>query len=168
MKKLIIAFLGFLLLYGIFYFYGDTWRSCFFDGESHLSDYIAQEQEFNPAQGVILEIGNAVVETELAVTYEARTIGLSGRDTLPDNTGMLFVYDQPDYYQFWMPDMHFSLDMIWFDTNFSVVDITRNATPESFPQKFTPKAPAQFVLEVPAGYAQEKGIEVGMNASIRQ
>jgi len=163
MKRVIVAFLGFLLLYGIFYFFGDTLRQYFVTAENE-----SIIQDFDPSEGVVIDIADATVHAELALTNDTQKIGLSGRSELPQDTGMLFVYDHPDMYAFWMPDMHFALDIIWLDANMMVVDVSRNVTPESFPDKFTPRIPAQFVLEVAAGYAQEKGIVIGTQAVVHQ
>ena len=113
---------------------------------------------------VTMEIGNATVDAELALTPDRQSRGLSGRPTLEEGEGMLFVYTEPDYYNFWMPGMNFALDIIWFNQDFVVVDITENVTPDSFPQKYTSSIPAQFILEVPSGYAKQHGIVVGTQA----
>ena len=47
--------------------------------------------------------------------------------TFPDGVGMLFVFNSPGQYSFWMKDMHFPLDMVWIDSDKIVADISRNA-----------------------------------------
>ena len=78
---------------------------------------------------------------------------------------MLFIFPTPAPRAFWMKDMRFALDIIWIGSDLRVVDITENALPESYPATFSPRAPAQFVLEVPAGlvprYRIRPGMEVG-------
>jgi len=163
MKRVILGFIGFMLLYGIFYFYADEIRSLFYGtSESEVLE------NFDLSKGVLLDVGDATIHAELALTNEEKTQGLSGRSSLPKDTGMLFVYTRSDIYKFWMPNMNFALDIVWFDSNFMVVDISRNVTPESFPETFSSRIPAQFVLEVGAGYAAEKGIEVGQVALLHQ
>ena len=127
----------------------------------------AMSEEIFEAGFVTMEIGNAQVKAELALTPDTQSKGLSGRPTLHDGEGMLFVYTKPDYYSFWMPGMNFPLDIIWFNQDFVVVDITENVTPESFPQKYTSSIPAQFVLEVPSGYAIKNNIKVGTQAFLQ-
>ena len=76
---------------------------------------------------------------------------------------MLFVFQMPAIYRFWMPDMHFPLDMIWIN-NGKVVDISANVTTTfdaANPTFYTPKSPAKDVLEVNAGYSAAHGIEPG-------
>ncbi len=112
-------------------------------------------------------LGNTIVSAEVVRTTEERARGLSGRMTLPDGDGMLFVFSEPDRYGFWMLDMHFAIDMIWFDAELHVVDVTENATPDSYPKVFRPNTPAQYVLEVPAGFVQHHTVLVGTQAVVQ-
>ena len=113
-----------------------------------------------------VKINSEIVTVELATTVEQRSRGLSGRDGLKEGEGMLFVFDKPDRHGFWMKDMLFSLDMIWIGKNFTVVDITRNAAPESYPEIFRPKNPVKYVLEVSSGWAEDHDIKIGTSVDI--
>lgn len=101
---------------------------------------------------------------EIVRTSEEFARGLSGHAPLAENEGMLFLFDQPDRYSFWMPDMRFAIDIIWIGSDWRIVDISHNVTPESYPEVFTPSAPAQYVLEVPADSAERYGWKVGEEA----
>lgn len=116
---------------------------------------------------VVVKVGDAVVQAEVSKTQIEIATGLSGRETLDEGKGMLFVYSEPDYYGYWMPNMNFALDIIWLSADFVVVDVTENVTPESFPQTFKPLLPAQYVLEVPSGYAQKMNINIGTQAVLQ-
>lgn len=107
-----------------------------------------------------IAIGNARVEAEIADTPEARKQGLAGQSDLPPNAGMLFVFDKPDHYQFWMQGMLISLDVVWISADQEVVDLTPNVPPD-YPKHFTSRSPAQYVLEVPAGFVKQNGISIG-------
>ncbi|MEI6494708.1 MAG: DUF192 domain-containing protein [bacterium] len=111
-------------------------------------------------------VGNSVIELEIADTVLKRAKGLSGRKQLAENTGLLFIFDDPGYPSFWMKDMHFDIDIIWLDENWQVVDITSNLSPKTFPHSFYPKAPTKYVIEIPAGEAGKRGIEIGSKLSI--
>lgn len=123
-------------------------------------------------------INGASIKVELAQTEAERGLGLSGHKPLADNEGMLFIFDKPMTYAFWMKDMLFPLDMVWIapspsprtvleeapkDRPFSgrIVDITHNAKPESFPETFSPVTPAQYVLEVNADISQKNNWVIG-------
>lgn len=109
-----------------------------------------------------LKIDGLNLNVDLADTSEKRTIGLSGRKQMKDNQGMLFAFDSPGFYSFWMKDMNFPIDIIWISKNLKIVDLTENVEPSSFPQKFESKEMAQYVLEVNAGWVADHKIEKGM------
>jgi|SRR3989338_4612398 len=108
-----------------------------------------------------LQIGTSTIMVEVVDTKEKRDKGLSGRERLPKGEGMLFVFEEPNFYTFWMPDMRFAIDIIWISSEKRVVDITPGVPPDSYPQLFSPEEPAQYVLEVPAGVVMKEGWGVG-------
>lgn len=100
---------------------------------------------------------------ELAKTPNEQKMGLSGRDSMPQGHGMLFVFETESRWGFWMNDMRFSLDIIWFDSNRQVVFIEQNlqpCSPQSCPT-YVPTANALYVLEVNAGFVQVHGVALG-------
>lgn len=103
----------------------------------------------------LLVINNLPIQIELADTPEKRNLGLSGRENLPPRTGMLFTFDQPGKWGFWMKDMHFPIDIIWLDGNYRPIHAAESITPQSYPKTFYPPAPATYVLEINAGEWQE-------------
>ena len=113
----------------------------------------------------VITIGGVGVEIELAQTPRERERGLSQREKLAENQGMLFVFDKPDLHSFWTKEMEFPIDIIWIGENRNIVDIARNATPESFPQTFLPKSPALYVLEVNADWTTKNNIMIGASVS---
>lgn len=113
--------------------------------------------------GPYLDIGGTYVSVELATTTPAIKKGLSERDTLEENSGMLFVFKKPDIYRFWMPNMRFPLDIIWIHEG-KIVSIDHNVPNDFDPAKpvfYTPTSPAEHVLEVNAGYALSHNINPG-------
>ena len=114
--------------------------------------------------GSVVQIGEAAFRVDLAVTGAERSQGLSSRATLEPDTGMLFVYDSDGPRTFWMPDMHFPLDMIWIRSDCIVTGVTANVPnpPENTPREGLPKypsdGPVRFVLEINAGQAASHGI----------
>ena len=117
--------------------------------------------------GDTLAIRDATVHIETVSTPEAMHRGLSGRTSLPDGAGMFFVFEKSDYFGIWMPDMHFPIDVLWFDEEMHVVYIVENMSPDSYPKVFTPTAPARYILEVPAGFVKAYGVVVGDVATIK-
>jgi len=110
-----------------------------------------------------VEINGVVIPVELATTTAAIEKGLSGKRSLDAESGMLFLFKTPYRYDFWMPDMHFPIDIIWI--NAGVVegiehDVSNEFDPKN-PKLYSPKTPVQYVLEVNAGFAKAKQIEPG-------
>lgn len=101
------------------------------------------------------------IKAFVVLTQEEKRLGLSVFEKLNENEGMLFLYEKEDYYRFWMKDMRFPIDIIWINKDFKIVDITENISPDTFPQVFTSKEPAQYILEVNAGFAKNNNIKIG-------
>jgi len=98
---------------------------------------------------------------EIVSTPEARERGLSGRASIPSNYGMLFVFDAPGRYGFWMHEMLVPIDIIWLDERGSVVGIESNLSPDTYPQTFAPPVPVRYALETRAGESALLGLEIG-------
>lgn len=128
---------------------------------------ITNESSYNDdylSQGKIV-FDNREFVVEIADTPKLQALGLSDRETLSRNTGMLFVFSEPDRHAFWMKDMNFSIDIVWFDDEFVVVDIEENLSPESYPEIFRSRVSARFALEVNAGQISLGGITIGEKAT---
>ncbi|MGB8161944.1 MAG: DUF192 domain-containing protein, partial [Nitrososphaeraceae archaeon] len=62
----------------------------------------------------------------IASNDELRIKGLSGSEKLHENEGMLFLFDKPSKQGFWMNEMKYPIDIIWLDSNSSVIHIEKN------------------------------------------
>lgn len=117
---------------------------------------------------IVNEAGEELAGFEIEVAksdYQQQT-GLMYRKHMDKNRGMLFVYDdeQPRPY-FYMKNTYIALDLIYISADKKVVDINKNAAPLN-EKVLTSNAPAQYVLEVNAGTADEKGIKEGDSVEI--
>ena len=111
-----------------------------------------------------VHIGEMTVRAEVAMTPERRGRGLSGRTSLPEDAGMLFVFEQEQRPAFWMRDMLFSLDFIWISADGRVVDLTLDVPPPAPASRlptYQPAEPVLYMLEVNAGVVQRFGVQVG-------
>ncbi len=106
-------------------------------------------------------LGGEALLLEIADTGVLRMQGLSGHPPLAQNEGMLFVFPADDKHSFWMKDMLFSIDILWLDSEYRIVDVKENATPESYPKSFTPSVPVRYVLELPAGFFELHKLKKG-------
>ncbi|MFO0971155.1 MAG: DUF192 domain-containing protein [Candidatus Saccharimonadales bacterium] len=108
-----------------------------------------------------LYLGDQVLHVSIARLPQEQQRGLCCRDSLDTNSGMLFVYDKPGDYRFWMKDTRIPLDMYWINGEKSIVHIEENVRPESYPRSFGSPKPAQYVLETNARFAKKHNIKVG-------
>lgn len=116
----------------------------------------------NPSDGQAIKYKSYVADTQIL-----REQGLSGKKSLPSGTAMLFVFENPSQYGFWMKDMNFPIDILWFTPSEvegrdqkKIVFVKENATPESYPEVFSSTTPAQYVLELPAGEVARNHFQV--------
>lgn len=123
--------------------------------------FLRLQQVRMPKAEVIID--DKWISADLAATASSRERGLSGRRDLKEGTGMLFVFPERGLQAFWMKDMLFSIDIVWIDGK-AIVDIAPSVPPPvegETPPVLRPRAEANFVLEVPAGYAKASGWKIG-------
>lgn len=98
---------------------------------------------------------------EIADTPEGRARGLMYRDRLEPGTGMVFIFEEPAPYSFWMKNTRIALDIVWLDRQARVVHIERQIPPcmEDPCPTYSPRRPAIGVLEVGGGQAD--GLRTG-------
>lgn len=101
---------------------------------------------------------------DLATTPEQRSQGLSGRHSLREDEGLLFVFDKPGQYGFWMKEMNFPIDIIWLDESKRIIYIKKDARPELYPEVYGPTTDAKYVLEVVAGFSDKHNVKEGDRA----
>lgn len=118
------------------------------------------EESFQSTALITTSSSRYEVTLEIADTVAERAQGLMGRETLAENAGMLFVWEENTLSSFWMKDTIISLDMLFIDENYRIIFIEENAEPYS-EEPITPTSSFRYVLEVNGGLAQQKGIAVG-------
>lgn len=111
----------------------------------------AQTAEFD---GVSLRI-------EYATTPEERERGLGGRNEIPRDYGMLFVFPKDGLHGFWMKDTLVPLDIFWLNAQGHVIFIAADVATSSYPDVLYPATPARYVLETAAGFARAHDIKFG-------
>ncbi len=114
-------------------------------------------------------LNNKVFSFEVVNSETSRVQGLSGRNEIGAD-GMLFVFSKPGYHGIWMKEMHFALDLIWFDRDGQVIDLHQDVLPPSNVENtfintqtlsvYKPKQPAVMVLEVPAGFVSSQSVNL--------
>ena len=100
------------------------------------------------------------VAVELAVTPDARQLGLMYRDELAAGNGMLFIFPQSAPQSFWMKNTKIPLDILFIDDTGTIVRLHARTVP--FSESSLPSdAPVRFVLEVPGGWCADNGVKEG-------
>ncbi len=105
-------------------------------------------------------IDNATFSVMVAKTEADREKGLSGRNSMPQTEGMIFLFDKPDNYSFWMKDMKFPLDMIFINKD-KIVDIFPSVPIKNQTDMETPREKADSVLEINAGLVKKYNFKIG-------
>jgi len=120
------------------------------------------EQIQQQANKSYLVVNEQKVFVEVMDSVEKRSQGLSGRKSLGQDEGVLFIFPQPGLYSFWMKEMRFNLDFVFIHDQV-VVDLIEDVPypqPKEAPQKVKSKAEFDKVLEINAGKIEEWGIEI--------
>ena len=97
------------------------------------------------------------VSVEIVSTPELLRKGLMWRSELPDDHGMLFVFEGDAPRSFWMKNTPLPLDILFINSDGKIVSIARNTVPYSL-ASIPSAAPANYVLEVNAGFSSKHGI----------
>lgn len=118
-------------------------------------DYLAEVQ-FLRADGSLI----STVDAAIADTDELRSAGLMNVFSLPENAGMIFLFENSRARSFWMANTPISLDIIFVNADMEIVRIHRNTTPFS-QESIESEKPAKYVVEVNAGYTMEHDITEG-------
>jgi len=132
-------------------------------GESEIVPVgtLAEALLTDPDGRIVAAVGTTTISIELARTASARAAGLSGRASLAEDEGLLFIFPEPGRYGFWMKEMNFDLDLIWFDDTATVIGLTEGVSKDSYPQIFYPPAKIKYVLEVPTGWSGRHNLAPG-------
>jgi uncharacterized protein len=148
MKNNLEKVFSFLLIGGLIFFY--------FSYNPEKKSEVLQSENISSVC-----INTKCISVDTAFTETEREQGLSGTDPIPKDHGLLFIFQEPDRYGFWMKDMNYPIDIIWISGEGRIVSTKEGATPESFPETFFSEEPSLYVLETLAGFVKENGIKIG-------
>ncbi|MDB4989286.1 MAG: hypothetical protein JWN04_4464, partial [Myxococcaceae bacterium] len=114
-----------------------------------------------------LPVGQVVLETpprapvtlkvEVASSDAQRQAGLMFRESMGDDEGMLFLFSTERHNSFWMHNTLIPLDMLFIDSEWKVVGVVEQATPQTDDPRNVPGM-SQYVLEVNGGFAARHGL----------
>ncbi|MGE5297732.1 MAG: DUF192 domain-containing protein [Acidobacteriaceae bacterium] len=114
--------------------------------------------------GSFANISGVKLNLAVARTSEQQSQGLSNRDPITDDQGMLFLMASASRHTFWMKDMKFPIDIIWINGD-TVADISKDCPAPKIPEEklptFQPQTAVDKVLEVPAGWSVRHKLKIG-------
>lgn len=110
--------------------------------------------------------GAHLVEVEIADTPASRTRGMMWRTSVPQGTGMLFIFPEEQVQQFWMRNTLVPLDMLFVNRNSQVVGIVAQAEPQTLDRRSVGQ-PSLYVLEVAGGWAEKAGVVPGARVELK-
>ncbi len=116
-------------------------------------------------------INGATFQLEVADDASSRSKGLSGRQALPEDAAMLFVYESEGHHGFWMKDTRIPLDLLFIDKDLKIVGI-ETMQPEpgvstSNLKSYLPPGPVLYAIEMNAELSAKFGFKVGMSVELR-
>jgi len=113
----------------------------------------------NDKQLSIVIIKGEELQVEVADTPEERELGLMFRESLPQNSGMLFVFPQPMLVSFWMKNTSFPLSIAFINEDRIIVQI-EDMEPYSL-NSHRSFLPVKYALEVNQGWFNSHNVVVG-------
>ena len=104
-----------------------------------------------------------VLNAEVMVRDEDRVMGVMFRSSLPQDRGLLFVFEQLDFHGIWMKNCRFPIDILWLDEDRKVVHLEEAVPPcKADPCRvYVPLRRAAYVVEINAGQARREKAAVG-------
>jgi uncharacterized membrane protein (UPF0127 family) len=110
-----------------------------------------------------------VLQVEVMVKDEDRAMGLMFRPSLPEDHGMLFIFEASGFHGIWMKNCRFPIDILWLDGERRVVHLAQAVPPcKADPcAVYKPLRKAAYVLELNAGQALHEQAAVGAELSFQ-
>ena len=105
-----------------------------------------------------------VLNVYLAVEYEQQRRGLMFVRDMPDDVGMLFVYEDSDIHSMWMKNTYIPLDLVFARADGSVSSVIRDTQPLSLDSLASVEA-VNYVLELNAGTTRR--LNIGRKSRLR-
>ncbi|MFU8813231.1 MAG: DUF192 domain-containing protein [Balneolaceae bacterium] len=143
--------------------------SCNGDTAQNGDSAVTQEPDIDFNQRTLAFLtatGDTVTTISVAVAddQESQAAGLMNVASMPRDAGMLFLFDDEAERSFWMANTLLSLDIMYVNANQEIVRIHQNTPPFS-QESILSEVPAQYVVEVNAGFTLRHDITEGMRIS---
>lgn len=123
---------------------------------------------FSGSKPKIVTIAGQEIKVKIAKTPSQKELGLGKIKNLPEDQGMIFIYDNYVIPGYWMKDMKFPIDIIWIKDNMVMgyeKDLKPQADNINLPT-YQPKTFINYVLEVNSGFVEKYGLKIGDNVKL--
>lgn len=107
-----------------------------------------------------ITINKKTFSVEIAKNPEQLAYGLMFRQQLLPDTGMVFLYPNPQRAGVWMKNTFIPLDVLFFDKQNRIIQILENLNPLDETPRMT-EVPVRGFIELPAGSVQKYQIKKG-------
>lgn len=97
---------------------------------------------------------------EIVATREKQSQGLMYIKQLPENSGMIFLFEKPEPRSFWMKNMEIPLDII-FLRNRKIINICKNVPPGNESKLYNSAYKSDCAIEVNAGFCDKYNVQAG-------
>lgn len=132
-----------------------------------ILEYIQRRQKYKVAR---LTIKGKIMKALVADSSTKRMIGLMYRNSIPQGTCMLFVFDGNGRHGIWMRNMKFPIDVLWLDADLRVVDYVEGIKPctSIFNCKtYEPKKDAKYIVELNSGFVKKNKVRLDTSLTLK-
>lgn len=119
----------------------------------------------NEAEFFDLNFSGISLKVEMAALSEEREKGLMFRNSIADNEGMLFVFEEGTEQRFWMKNTRIPLDIGYISTSGVLLEVHK-AKPYDLSGVPSRSKDIKFVLELKTGGFKKHGITIGSRISL--
>ena len=137
-------------------------------GVVFAQNYLKTKTLFPFKKNPTVTINGHKFQVTVARSQKEQEIGLSETKSLPQNQGMIFLFEKSAYYSFWMKNMKFPIDIIYINGD-QIVTIQNNVQPakeQESPILYTSTEPSDKVLEINAGLTKQYDFKKGQPVKI--
>lgn len=104
-----------------------------------------------------VEVNDKIYKVRVAITDEEKDKGLQGVKELPEDEGMLFIYDEPQTVGFWMAETEIPLDIVFINEDEEVISVYHGQPND---RTIAEEYNVKYVLEININSGIKEGDEV--------
>lgn len=137
----------------------------------YIQSYIKPQGGVADKDFAEIRINNVLIKAEIADTGEKRAVGLMNRTSLDNDSGMLFIFENEGYHQFWMKDTLISLEILFIDKNLTIVQILEMEPCRTSDWQctiYSPNQPIKYALELNVNFSKLNNVKIGDKIKIEK